>query len=59
VALTGGVRGSRSATNNRKAVMNRNRPNLYIQAQNLIYVFKPQSGGVKVITQTIMDWELD
>ena len=39
--------------------MNRNRPNLYIQAQNLIYVFKPQSGGVKVITQTIMDWELD
>ena len=39
--------------------MDSNRPNLDIQAQNLIYVSKLQPGGVKVITQTIMDWELD
>ncbi len=59
MALTSGVRGSRSVTNNRKAVMDSNRPNLDIQAKNLIYVSQLQPGGVKMITQTIKDWELD
>jgi len=39
--------------------MDSNRPNLDIRAKNLIYVSKLQPGGVKMITQTIKDWELD